>query len=332
VLHKFGIILFSAVIFVSSASDQFTFAAELPELIENQIPSSLNPSQTQPILHWAPETAKNEKTPLLVFLHSWSGNYKQNNQKWFAEAVNRNWIYLKPNFQGPNFQPTACGSELARQEILDAMDYIQSNYQVDSSRIYLAGASGGGHMTLLMAGYYPDRFSAVSAWVGITDLSAWNEFHSKTSPPGKYALNVRTCCGGLPGDSAKIDSEYRARSPSYHLHQVGNLPVDIAAGIHDGHTGSVPIDHSLIAFNVIAKANHTPLISKQFIDHVTKHEKLPEGFQTTFNVEENYPRKVHFRQDSGVSRVTIFEGGHEGLSDAACNWLAHQQRPTSSGN
>lgn len=307
-------------------------AAELPELTEVKIPSRHTPGEQQPILYWAPKEAEKQDTPLLVFLHSWSGSYKQNNQKWFQEAVDRGWVYLKPNFQGPNFQPTGCGSEQARQEILEAMEFIGTKYQIDSQRVYLAGSSGGGHMTLLMAGYYPERFSAVSAWVPITDLAAWNEFHSQSEPIGKYAKNVRDCCGGVPGDSEEVDTEYRKRSPNDYLDRVGELPVDIAAGIHDGHTGSVPISHSLNAFNVIAKSHGTPLIEHDFISYLVEHQRLPEGTKATFDVEENYPREVHFRKRSQNTRVTIFEGGHEGLATPACDWLARQQRKTKNKN
>ena len=39
-----------------------------------------------------------------------------------------------------------------RQDILDAVDWVLKRYPVDEKRIYLTGTSGGGHMSMLMAG------------------------------------------------------------------------------------------------------------------------------------------------------------------------------------
>ncbi len=80
--------------------------------------------------------------------------------------MSRGWAFVEPNFRGVNDHPEACGSALARQDILDSIDWIQTQRPIDSQRIYLAGISGGGHMTMLMVAWHPDRFSAASAWVG----------------------------------------------------------------------------------------------------------------------------------------------------------------------
>lgn len=97
-------------------------------------------------------------TALFVFLHSWSSDYTQDNEKWLRACAERGWIWLHPNFRGINQSPQACGSKFARQDILDAIDHACTLWQVDRERIYLAGVSGGGHMSLLMAGHHPDRF------------------------------------------------------------------------------------------------------------------------------------------------------------------------------
>ncbi len=312
--------------------------AALPALKEIEIVSTIDQGK-QPALIWVPEQALTEPRPILVFLHSWSANYKQNNSAWLAEAVKRDWIYLHPNFRGPNYVPDAGGSKLAQQDILDALDWVQRNYKVDSNRIYLAGASGGGHMTLLMAGRYPDRFSAVSAWVPISDLSEWYRFHTRTGTVGNYAKNVATMCGGVPGESPEVDAQYHARSPISYLANVGDLAVDIAAGVHDGHVGSVPVAHSLRAFNAIAASANQPLVSELEIEELWKDRKLsnPQSQDTTPDAtfvspdpskQKWDPSQILLRRTAGPSRVTIFDGGHEGLPSPACVWLEKQSRPT----
>ncbi|MEZ6048898.1 MAG: hypothetical protein R3C11_25630 [Planctomycetaceae bacterium] len=123
----------------------------------------------------------------------------------------------------------------------------------------------------------------------------------------------------------EVDAEYKARSPIHHLANARNLPLEISAGIHDGHTGSVEVSHSLRAFNVIAAALDQPQISEDLIETIVQTEDVPDNVPVVdahSSIEENYPRAIHLRRSAGPSRVTIFEGGHEGLATAACDWLA----------
>lgn len=300
---------------------------DLPQLTEVSITSSLD-GTAQPTLLWAPAQAAERPTPVFVFLHSWSGNYKQDNQKWLKEAVDKQWIYLHPDFRGVNSTPQACGSRLARQDILDAIDYAVKTWQVDESRIYLAGVSGGGHMAMLMAGHHPDRFTAVSAWVGISDLAEWYRFHSKTGEPGRYAQMIAKSLSGAPGSDPRIDADYRDRSPLFHIRRAGisGLPVDILAGVHDGHTGSVPVSHSVLAYNEIAAAHGTPPVSTEEMEQLWTVRKLAAPQPSDVAVDEILGREIHLRRTSQKSRITIFEGGHESIPQAAVHWLEQHRR------
>ncbi|MEO1995602.1 MAG: prolyl oligopeptidase family serine peptidase, partial [Planctomycetaceae bacterium] len=301
----------------------------LPALKSISVTSSLDGSQ-QPVLLWAPPTATTKETPLFVFLHSWSGDYRQNNAKWQREAVKRGWIYLHPNFRGRNDHPEACGSKLARQDVIDAMDHVIKQFAVDVRRIYLAGSSGGGHMTMLMAAYHPHRFSAASAWVGISDLRAWYRFHvDDKGKRGRYAQMIFDSCGGPPGASQHIDRQYRERSPRHHLHQVGDLHLDLNAGVNDGHSGSVPVWHTLTAFNVVAAAGKYPTVSDEEIRQLSVDRRLKSPTAADRVPDPTYGRKLQLRRVANRARVTIFDGGHESLPHAACQWLARQSRLTS---
>lgn len=244
----------------------------VPALQSAEVISTLD-SEKQPILYWVPEKAQAESVPLLVFLHSWSGDVRQDNRLWQAEAVRREWAYLHPNFRGMNNTPKACGSKFARQDILDAVDFLVKSVKIDPQRIYLAGTSGGGHMAMLMAGNHPERFSAVSAWVGIGDMAEWYRFHAPNGKPDKYAGDILKALGGPPGELDVRDQDYVDRSPVSVLHRVGDLPLDIMAGVHDGHTGSVPVAHSLNAFNVIARSHKTSVIEQAVIDRLWESGK-----------------------------------------------------------
>lgn len=303
-------------------------SADNPTLKLIEVKSTLDQS-LQPSLIWAPESAKTKPTPLLVYLHSWSGNYKQNNAKWLKQAQQRGWIYLHPNFRGVNQQPEACGSRLARQDILDAIAFVIDHFDVDQSRVYLAGSSGGGHMTMLMVGHHPDRFSAASAWVGISDLADWYRFHVKDGKPQRYAQMILKSLSAKPGTSKEVDAEYRDRSPLYWIANATEVPLDLNAGVTDGQTGSVPFMHTLRAYNALAKKNHSPLITQKEMQQLWDQGKLQNPRPGDELPDETYGRDIHLRRKSGQARVTIFQGGHEGLPEPACAWLAKQSRDTS---
>ena len=257
--------------------------------------------------------------PVLMALHTWSNSVEQNNADWENEAYKRGWIYVFPHFRGPNNRPEACGSKIAQQDILDALSYVKANYRADEQRIYLAGVSGGGHMTMLMASRHPQYWTAASAWVGISDLKKWHDKHAKT----KYGAMMRASCGGAPGDNMTVDRQYKERSPIHFLANSKRVPLDIAAGIHDGHTGSVPISHSLEAFNVIAKSVNAEPVSDQEIQQLSMPQgRLKAPLISDQIVDSSLGRDIHLRRYASQSRVTIFEGGHEGIAAAAFNWLA----------
>jgi hypothetical protein len=98
----------------------------------------------QPALVWVP-TGIQGAVPLIVHLHSWSSHFNSS-EAWqiaLKEAQKRNWAFVSPEFRGPNERPEACASPVARQDILDSVDYMKQKYLIDPKRVYLLGGSGG---------------------------------------------------------------------------------------------------------------------------------------------------------------------------------------------
>ena len=264
-----------------------------------------------------------EPAPLLVHLHSWSADYKSSGETDVAlrEAQSRGWIFLSPDFRGPNDKPEACASDLAVADVVDAVKHAKSVARVDERRVYLVGGSGGGHMSLVMAARHPELWAAVSAWVPISDLADW---HRSAKAAGlRYAAMLERCCGGPP-DSAEAGREYRKRSPLGLLANAKGLPLSIDVGIHDGHKGSVPVSHSLRAFNVLAKANGEPAqaFAEADIEFITTKAQIPEKLAGQGPVREaGRKHPVLLRRSAGPARLTIFDGGHETDFAAAIRWL-----------
>ncbi len=270
-------------------------------------------------------------TPLLVMLHTWSGGYDQRThiEQALPLVAELDWAVIQPHARGPNRTPAACASELAVQDVLDAIDEACRQRPIDRRRIYLLGASGGGHLALVMAGRHPERFTAVSAWVPITDLAAWYEENTsdQRSTYRGYAENVAAVCGGPPGASEQVDAEYRRRSPVTWLAAAQGLPLEIQHGIRDGHEGSVAITHSLHAFNLLATANGQP--SQAFTDAEIKRlaaePRVPDDLQTSSSSEFDGPFTPLLERHAGPVRAVLFDGGHEVDVPAAISWLAQHE-------
>lgn len=270
--------------------------------------------------------------PLLVILHTWSADWKQNMNPYFEQAAARDWHAIAPNFRGPNRHPDACGSVKAMQDIIDAVTFAKGSLAVDADRVYLVGGSGGGHMTLQTASHHSRHFAAASAWCPITDLSAWHREHVKEGQPDGYARNIEASVGGKPGDSEQVDRELRARSPLFHITGTAKLPLDINHGVHDGKRGSVPFRHSVDAFNALAEYHGTAKVTDEEIRQLDQLGKLQNPTPADIAEDASYGRTIHLRRHAGPARLTIFEGGHDALAGAAGQWLAQHSRsgkPTS---
>jgi pimeloyl-ACP methyl ester carboxylesterase len=276
----------------------------------------------QPALYYAPKKTK-QPMPLLVALHTWSGNYKQKMSIPYAEwCIENGWVFIHPHFRGPNWTKEATGSQLVVGDIVSAVDHARKKANVDPARIYLVGGSGGGHASLLMAGRAPQIWAGVSAWVPITDLRAW--YFECRQAGRRYAGHMVKSCGGVPDENAEVDRQYKIRSPITYLRNAVGVPLDINAGIKDGHTGSVPISHSLKAFNLVAAAEDR--ISEADIEYFTKQAQVPPHLKEQLTDEAYGMKAPLFRRSSGNARVTIFDGGHDIIYEAALSWLSRQKK------
>ncbi|MEZ5385725.1 MAG: prolyl oligopeptidase family serine peptidase [Prosthecobacter sp.] len=275
----------------------------------------------QQAMWYAPSSP--EKKPLLVGLHTWSSTYASagGDAEYARWCIEQGWAFVHPDFRGPNWTPEALGSDRAVQDIVEAVAWARQQTEVDESRIYLIGVSGGGHMAMLMAGRHPEIWAGVSAWCGIFDIAQWHAEHQKNGASDKYAQNIEAALGHVP---ALEDAEARKRSPAAWLAAASVVPLDIAHGIHDGRSGSVPFRHALYAFNaVVAPAER---LGEEEIQAFYQTRKLPASWSPSQADESLGSHVPHFRKVSGSTRVTIFEGGHEIVHQAALNWLALQKK------
>lgn len=264
-----------------------------------------------------------EKRPLLVGLHTWSGNYEQDCTSYATYCLEHNWNFIYPDFRGPNWTKIACGSDAVVSDIADAVAYMKRAALVDEDRVYLIGGSGGGHASLLMAGRHPELWTAVSSWCPISDVAAW---HDECILNGHgYDKHIRLACGGDPSKDEAVKADALYRSPVTYMSGASRCLVDIYTGIHDGHIGSVPVSQALNAFNLLASPEER--ISEADVKFITQNEQIPEHLekpQADPAFGTDHP--VLFRRRSNLARVTVFEGGHDCVAAAALDWLSRQNR------
>jgi len=276
-------------------------------------------STYQPALFYKPNT--NKPRPLLVGLHTWSGSYLQSFSIHYANwCIDNDWVFIHPHFRGHNKNPEATGSELVIEDILSAVDYAKAHANV--SKVYLIGSSGGGYTALLMAARAPEVWTAVSAWVPISSLQDWYN-QCVALKCEEHTRDIVLSCGGVPGQSKQVDMEYAKRSPISYLNPEIEIPIDINAGIRDGHhSGGVGINHSLNAFNLLAKPED--VIAVEDIKYMTYNSKVPGHLARQIYDPLYCDKEPLFRKTSGNKRVTIFSGTHEMVWEAGLKWLAQQ--------
>jgi len=179
---------------------------------EIKIISSVDGSH-QPALFYVPAKAKLNRrpvpVPLVVGLHPWSSDYTDKRARgYYTQCHKLGWTLIHPNFRGPNNRPEACASDLAVQDVLDAVEYARNHACIDVRRIYLLGLSGGGHMSLMMACRAPHLWAAISSWVPVSDLAVWYEYSQGCARWDYWQildleLNLGKSCGGLPGPNTR---------------------------------------------------------------------------------------------------------------------------------
>ncbi len=255
-------------------------------MIELTVKSTIDGSEEKNLLFY-PSGAKN--IPLLVGLHTWSYDRFNQIEDMLPRCQKRNWGLLLPEFRGPNLTTNirakqACASGLAMQDIIDALDFVLDNYSISSEHIFLLGGSGGGHMSLMMAGYAPKRWRAVSSWCPITDLTLWYEENKN------YAPHIEACCGGKPGISEAIDEQYRQRSPITHIENMKDVNLSVHHGRFDK---SVPYIHTLNLANKLEE--HQP--SRFFFEifdggHEIHYDRAFNWFDNFVNVSDSTAKEL----------------------------------------
>lgn len=290
-----------------------------PGVEQFRIVSTLDGAE-QPVLWLAPSGDRDQ--PVLVILHSWSASYTQHAGIPFAMWAQENgWAVIVPEFRGINDDADAVGSDLAVQDVVDAIDFAVAQPGVDANRVYAVGYSGGGMMGLLLAGRHPDKVTAVSVWGPPHDLVSFYE-HARRAGL-RYANDIRRACGGDPRDPGSAQKECLTRSPATYLESARDqaVPIFIAQGIRDPF---VPPSVGAEVFNRLADPDDR--LSAEEVD-LFGRGRVPDHLSITTETHfgNGDPAPVFARQ-SASALLVYFQSGHEMVYNASARWFASDPR------
>jgi len=261
------------------------------------------------------KTKSPDPQPLIVSLHTWSADYTQYDS--INElSIEKDYNYIHPNFRGVNNTKDACCSELVISDIDASIDFALENANVDSTRIYVIGLSGGGYATLAMFMKSKHKIKKFSSWVPLVDLIQW--YNETKILKLKYAPEILVCTQSK--DNVLNEEIARQKSPIFWKTPIDKLDystLEISTGIYDGMIGNgvIPITHSINFYNKIL----TDLSVTDSTKYVSDTEKLAllEFRKPLGEFGQISGREVILRKETNNIKLTLFEGGHEILTKYA---------------
>jgi hypothetical protein len=280
------------------------------------IPSSIDNKKQKAVFY---KTKASVRKPLVVSLHTWNGDFLEYDYLAMT-CKEKDLNYIHPNFRGPNNSKDACCSDLAINDIDNAITFAINNSYVDSQKIFIIGVSGGGYAALCSFMKSKHFISKFSIWAPISDLVSW--YYESKIRGSKFSKDILDCTCST--DSLNIliamnRSPIRWPAP---VREIKNTQLFIYTGIYDGIKGSVPITHSINFYNKII----TDMGNSDTSLFVTDIEKLRLlEFREPLGVFGKISdRSIFLKKNFENVTLTIFEGGHEILPEYALNELLEQ--------
>jgi pimeloyl-ACP methyl ester carboxylesterase len=267
------------------------------------------------------KSSASEKQPVVVSLHTWSATFDQNDYIHQQVKAN-NWNYIHPDFRGANNTYLSCASDFVIADIDDAISYAISHLNADPQQIYLVGVSGGGYATLAMFMKSKYAIASFAAWCPITDLKAW--YYETKAMNLEFSKDILNCTNST---ALELNEEELIKRSPLHWNatnqDLNNTQLKIYAGVYDGIDGygSVPITHAINFYNKVLEMTNCELqdsyVKSNETDSLLKNRK---AYNTNTN-DLLGSRKIILKKQYKNISLTIFDGGHEILTDVAINEL-----------
>jgi pimeloyl-ACP methyl ester carboxylesterase len=274
----------------------------------------------------------NTPVPLLIGIHGRGGSGMGPMNDLGSEANSRGWLLASPEMHGnfhTNHGKYALAWPGAQYDIIDTIEWMVDHYNVDKSRIYIAGGSMGGQTTAMTAAKFPDIFAAATPWKPLTDLTDW---YYDLEDLGGQSFNLKkireeTGANDNPPETEPDEApfEYQRRSPMEIPRNSRLMPIKMW---HDIDDTRVEIYHSRDLKNAInAGSPPIPVILDEILsgeydcpdDPTYQHCYTPDMddlFDFLYNYTRNNTPPVHLniRTDESKSyywlKITQSGGEH----------------------
>lgn len=183
-----------------------------------------------------PVQATDVKPALVVFPH---GGPHSRDYQYFDPFVqffaNRGFAVLQMNFRGSegfNSDYLVAGyrewGQAMQNDVYDAIDWLQDQGSVDTSRACVVGGSYGGYVALTAAFQRPDDFQCLISFAGISNLL--KEVEHETRFDNSLRIIVRTQIGDPRDEDQK--RSLKENSAINHLDKI-NAPILLVHGTRD---------------------------------------------------------------------------------------------------
>jgi pimeloyl-ACP methyl ester carboxylesterase len=208
--------------------------------------------------------------PLVISVHGRNDRMSDGLAAYEVAANNKGWLLAAPEMHGSwDADPSCydpmiqCDSEDERvtqqgnpgafayaslesqYDIVGTLRYMIQFYNVNPQRIYLAGDSMGGQISVITAAKYPHLFAAVFDNKGPTDMAVWYDeqvvFYGTSNRPQVRAMRKECHIAGDPKDPLENPFCYQRRSGTRFAGNYLHTPISITHSVSDT---LVPIHHS----------------------------------------------------------------------------------------
>lgn len=191
-----------------------------------------NPGNLRMFIHTNESPNDTIEMPLVVVLHGCSQNAKSVSELsgWNKLADLNGFMVLYPQQRSIN-NPNTCFNWFVEHDIekgqgecesvFNMIRFVQKNYKIDPSRIFITGLSAGAAMSVVMAATHPELFKAAAVFAGGAYKIATNAKDLLLSLRG----NSDVSAAGLIEAVISQNPGYRGRYPKMIVYQGMNDPI-----------------------------------------------------------------------------------------------------------
>ena len=202
--------------------------------------------------------------PALVVMHGWSGDAAAFDSTDLARWAGYGYFVIVPGMRGRN---NASGSrDASGRETHDLYDALVEcrrlfPHACSSSKAVLLGYSGGGGNALAAACKFPDTWSMVISYFGMSDYGRDGTHGWYYNNGGSYTAEISASVGGVPGD---VPNNYYARDATAAIQNYTGGHLHLYHSPSDVNVPSVHSQRASAAMQAAGLSNYTEHYSTDY--------------------------------------------------------------------